>query len=44
MDLENILLYISELYDEDLESVFYNYEFGIYDDFIEELTKENLEG
>ena len=30
--------------DEDLESVFYNYDFGIYDDFIEELTKENLEG
>lgn len=44
MDLENILHYISELYEEELEIVFYNYKFGIYDDFIEELTQEDLKG
>ena len=44
MDLENILHYIAEIYDEDIEIVFHNHRFGIYEEFIEQLQKEYQDG
>ncbi len=41
MDFEDILYYIAELYEEDIETVIYNYGFGIYDDLIEQLEDKN---
>ena len=41
MELEEILYYIAELEEEDIEAIYWNYGFGIYDEFIEQIKKEH---
>ena len=43
MQLEEIFEYIAQIEDTDLETVILNYRFGIYDDLIKELLRNQHE-